>query len=77
MELADMIRTRCPGAQLWFHQIWAYEWGFERPVFVPYNRDQNDTCDFEPLVNLNVAKIGTFSHICKFFAEKVVNLQHE
>lgn len=36
-----------------------------------------ESSDFLSQVSFNVAKIGTFSHICKFFGEKVVNLQHE
>jgi len=31
-----------------------------------------ESSDFLSLLSFNVAKIGTFSHICKFFGEKVV-----
>ena len=75
-ELADMIRTRCPGAQLWFHQIWAYEWGFERPVFVPYNRDQNEMyrrqCDATELaVKLTGAPLIPSGRVIQYLRENV------
>ena len=74
--LADMIRERCPGAQLWFHQIWAYEWGFERPVFLPYNRDQNEMyrrlCDSTELaVKLIGAPLIPTGRVIQYLRENV------
>ncbi|MBQ9120911.1 MAG: DUF4886 domain-containing protein [Clostridia bacterium] len=39
-EVADFVRTKCPGAKIVIHQTWAYETDSQHGGFANYDRDQ-------------------------------------
>ena len=40
--LADYVREKNPGAELYLHRTWSYEKDFARETFAAYNSDQNE-----------------------------------
>ena len=53
-NLVAYVREKQPGAQLYFHQTWAYEIDSDHGGFIPHNRDQQEMyrriCDCAELV---------------------------